>query len=444
MQTALTTDYSPATTFAQMDSKLVPLDGTLNIPSTNSSDLAISGNSSTASNLKVLDYAGWLTNPPIAQDSVSTSWVIKRKEVDDISVCFRIMSLGYKEAYYTKPTSPNLVNDKVPLNLSIEFGFRGIDDTSIFTNRVVRVTYEGIIDSAYATESGPYTLPKYEEIIDHFPNDTIDSLSKKYQRFIRVRKLDHESNSQRLKKQVMLYSITEIVKCPFSYPLSAMVRSRIDARTFAEVPSRTFNLRLKKILVPSNYYPLTTDGIDLRFNQDAEFVKNAAQRKKNTGLITTVQNTDYNFELYRGDWDGTFKLAWSDNPAWIVYDMLINPVYGIGTRLDDLSDIDIWSLYKIGRYCDGVDEEGIYEGVFDGSNGVEPRFSCNILMDSSANAFQRINEICTIFNGKAFGQMGVLVFTPIDLNQSLRILIIRMFMMVFLHMQMLQNLLTLM
>ena len=409
--TALTTDYSPADTqFAQMDSKLIPLDGSINITSTNSSDLALSGNSSNPSNLKVLDYAGWLTNPPIAQDSVATSWVIKRKEVDDITICFRIMSLGYKEAYYTKPTSPNLVNDKIPLNLSIEFGFRGIDDTSIFTNRVIKVVYEGIVQSPYATESGPYTLPKYEEIIDHFPNDTIDSLSKKHQRFIRVSKLDHESNSQRLRRRVMLYSVTEIVKCPFSYPLSAMVRTRIDARTFAQVPNRTFNLRLKKILVPSNYFPLTTDGIDIRFNQNAEFVKNSSQRRKKSGLIISVQNTDYDFQLYRGDWDGTFKLAWSDNPAWIIYDMLINPIYGIGTRLDDLNDIDIWSLYKIGRYCDSVDEEGFYEGVFDGSNGVEPRFSCNILMDSSANAFQRINEICTIFNGKAFWSNGGISF----------------------------------
>lgn len=409
--TALTTSYSPAdTTFAKMDSKLVPLDGSVNILSTDSSDIQLSGNSSNVNNLQVFDYAGWLTNPPIAQDEVATSWEIKRKEVDEISICLRILRLGYQETYYTKPTGPQVVNDKIPLNLSLEFGFRGIDDPSIFTNKIIRVTYEGIVRSTYATETGPHTLPKYEEIIDHFPNETIDSLSQKHKRFIRVRKLDHESNSQRLNRQVMLYSITEIVKCPFSYPLAAMVRSRIDARTFAQVPSRTYNLRLKKILVPSNYFPLTLNGIDLRFNQNAEFVRNAVQRIKNNNLTTDLQGVNYNFQLYQGDWDGTFKLAWSDNPAWIVYDMLINPTYGIGTRLDDLNDIDIWSLYKIGRYCDGVDEDGFYEGVFDGSNGVEPRFSCNLYLDGSANAFQRINEVCTIFNGKAFWSNGGISF----------------------------------
>ena len=77
------------------------------------------------------------------------------------------------------------------------------------------------------------------------------------------------------------------------------------------------------------------------------------------------------------NWDGTFKLGWTDNPAWIYYDLLINTRYGIGSYLRDVGIVDKWSLYEIGRYCDAVDDNGDFVGLSDGFGGLEPRFSCN-------------------------------------------------------------------
>jgi hypothetical protein len=102
-----------------------------------------------------------------------------------------------------------------------------------------------------------------------------------------------------------------------------------------------------------------------------------------------------NHDIYRGDWDGEFKIGWSDNPAWIIYDLMTNPVYGAVKNLDEIEDINIFDLYEIGRYCDSVDESGFFIGLDDGMGGLEPRHSCNMLLKGSFNAFEAINRICS-------------------------------------------------
>jgi len=103
--------------------------------------------------------------------------------------------------------------------------------------------------------------------------------------------------------------------------------------------------------------------------------------------------------IYNGAWDGTFKLGWSDNPAWILYDLMINPIYGVGNNLDDREDINIFNLYQIARYCDAVDDEGYFDGLPDSTRGLEPRFSCNLRIYESKNAFEVIGNIASIFRG---------------------------------------------
>ena len=104
-------------------------------------------------------------------------------------------------------------------------------------------------------------------------------------------------------------------------------------------------------------------------------------------------------QVYIGDWDGTFKLGWTDNPAWILYDLMVNPIYGIGNNIDDREDINIFNLYNIARYCDAVDSEGFFEGLPDSTNGLEPRFSCNLRISESKNAFETIGNLASIFRG---------------------------------------------
>ena len=114
--------------------------------------------------------------------------------------------------------------------------------------------------------------------------------------------------------------------------------------------------------------------------------------------------------IYDGDWDGTFKIGWTDNPVWIIYDLLTNQDYGIGNRLDDLRDIDIFQLYKIGRYCDAVDSTGKFVGLPDGFGGLEPRYSCNILLEEASNGFELIKELATSFQGMAYYADGKIRF----------------------------------
>jgi len=120
--------------------------------------------------------------------------------------------------------------------------------------------------------------------------------------------------------------------------------------------------------------------------------------------INTITDSEFEFgknkaQIYIGEWDGTFKLGWTDNPAWILYDLMINPIYGIGNNIDDREDINIFNLYSIARYCDAVDSEGLFDGVPDSTVGLEPRFSCNLRISEAKNAFETLGNLASVFRG---------------------------------------------
>ena len=107
-------------------------------------------------------------------------------------------------------------------------------------------------------------------------------------------------------------------------------------------------------------------------------------------------------------WDGTFKIEWSDNPAWVLYDLVTNKRYGLGQRLGDFG-ADKWALYQVAQYCDQL--------VPDGFGGKEPRFTCNAWLTEQRSAYDVINDICSIFrampiwNGR---QLTVVMDRPAD------------------------------
>ena len=117
-----------------------------------------------------------------------------------------------------------------------------------------------------------------------------------------------------------IQSITEVVNAPLSYPHSAIIATLIDARSFSRVPKRTFDLKLVKVNVPSNY--------------DAEN------------------------KAYSGNWTGEFALnkIWSNNPAWVFYDMVVNKRYGLAKYGFDRNAVDKWNLYSIVKYCEELVE----------------------------------------------------------------------------------------
>ena len=206
-------------------------------------------------------------------------------------------------------------------------------------------------------------------------------------RYIKVTKLSYETNSALLSKVVAVSKVTEIIDANLPYPFSAIVGTKLDSRSFGSIPKRSFDCKLKKVKVPSNYFP-TDRGIDKRYYETEEEFDNVSKENK---------------LIYKGDWNGSFHdtLQWTDNPAWILYDLLTNVRYGMGSHIN-INQINKWQLYKIGRFCDNVDNEGYFLGVTDGKGGKEPRFSCNIVFDKGQKIFDAINTIASLFRGRTF------------------------------------------
>lgn len=176
---------------------------------------------------------------------------------------------------------------------------------------------------------------------------------------VRVRRLTPDATTSNIQSTTNIASYTEIIDAKLRYPYTAVVGVTVDASQFSSIPSRAYDLKGRIVRVPSNYSPET--------------------------------------RTYAGTWDGTFKLAWTDNPAWIYYDLLINDRYGLGALIT-AAQVDRWSLYQIARYCD--------EPVADGKGGTEPRFACNVYLQTRADALQVLQDLASIFRGMAYWGAG--------------------------------------
>ncbi|WP_289328638.1 phage tail protein [Pseudomonas sp. 'CRE Jenny 4'] len=176
---------------------------------------------------------------------------------------------------------------------------------------------------------------------------------------LRVRRITPNSTSGAIADTTTVESSTEVIDAKLRYPGSALIGLQFDAAQFQSIPSRSFELRGRIIKVPSNYDP---------------------------------QN-----RVYSGVWDGTFKSAWTDNPAWIYYDLLLHQRYGLGHLLN-AGQVDKWELYRIGQYCD--------QPVSDGKGGTEPRFTCNLYLSVRADALKVLQDLATTFRGMSYWGAG--------------------------------------
>ena len=166
----------------------------------------------------------------------------------------------------------------------------------------------------------------------------------------------------------------------------------------------------------SQSYDIWARGIGrpIPYNLYYNYIRNLELPKRGKVVENKVDFfEDFNFEMapsginiYKGDWDGTFKTAWTDNPVWILYDLITNENYGLRSRIDDINDINIFNFYKIGRYCDAVDESGNFVGLSDGNGGLVPRYSFNAQIDTSENGFQILNYVAASFFGVVYWQNG--------------------------------------
>ncbi|MFP8968562.1 host specificity protein J, partial [Pokkaliibacter sp. CJK22405] len=169
---------------------------------------------------------------------------------------------------------------------------------------------------------------------------------------IRVSRVTADSSSSALRNDTHWSSYTRIIDAKLSYPDSALVALEVDSAQFGTtIPNRTYHIRGRKIAVPSNYDPET--------------------------------------RTYSGLWDGTFKTAYCNNPAWVFYDVATNVRFGAG-----IPQANKWSLYEIAQYCD--------ELVPDGLGGTEPRFVINAVIKSATEAYTLLNSLASVFRGMTY------------------------------------------
>ncbi|PST59623.1 host specificity protein J [Acinetobacter baumannii] len=172
---------------------------------------------------------------------------------------------------------------------------------------------------------------------------------------VRVRRLTPNTTSEYISDKMYIAAVTEVIDAKLRYPNTALLGLQYDAETFGNVAKVAIDAKGEILKVPTNYNPVTRQ--------------------------------------YVGMWDGTFKEAYSNNPAWIYYDICTVDRYALGDRLTPLM-VDKWSLYRLAQYCDQM--------VPDGLGGQEPRFTCNVYLQSAEGAFEILTKLAGVFRAITF------------------------------------------
>jgi hypothetical protein len=351
------------------------------------------------------------------------TYVVQNPNVTEVFVTLRIDSLfdTIETSHVDEPKARDFkAGDKLPaiMNVQIEVG-KMLSDGSLqpTASRTYRISaliegptlidignpinegteeqHSHIQDVTDLGEDADLSTPFYLPRINNYSDNNVYASPEK--RYVKVTKLSTETFSVLISKDLTFFKVTEIIPVNLTYPFSAIIGTKIDSKSFSAMPQRSFDARLKRVKIPVNYHPTEDTGPkkDKRYYDRKSEFDVASDTKK---------------QIYIGDWDGTLKEGWTDNPAWILYDLLVNTRYGLGQHIDS-TDINKWELYKIGRFCDSVDEEGFFEGVPDGRGGLEPRYSCNIVFNSDEKVFDSIQLISKLFRGHTFFRASEVSFT---------------------------------
>lgn len=188
---------------------------------------------------------------------------------------------------------------------------------------------------------------------------------------IRVSRVTPDADGVKVVDAFRVESYAEVIDAKFRYPLTAMLYVEFDSVLFQnQIPTISLKKKWKIIQVPRNYDPIN--------------------------------------RTYSGTWDGVFKWAWSNNPAWVLYDLIMNQRYGLDQRELGIP-VDKWSLYEVAQYCD--------ELVPDNRGGMEPRYLMDVVIQSQVEAFQLVRDICSAFRGMTFyngESLSIIVDKPRD------------------------------
>ncbi|MHA0901663.1 TipJ family phage tail tip protein [Enterobacter ludwigii] len=192
---------------------------------------------------------------------------------------------------------------------------------------------------------------------------------------IRLRKITSDANSAKIGDTMTLQSFTEVIDAKLRYPNTALLYIEFDSNQFnGSIPQISCEPRGRVIRVPDTYDPET--------------------------------------RTYSGTWTGTFKWAWTDNPAWIFYDLVVSDRFGLGDRLTT-ANIDKWTLYQVAQYCDQLVPDG------KGGSGTEPRYICNVYIQERNDAYTVLRDFAAIFRGMTYwgdDQIVTLADMPRDVD----------------------------
>lgn len=192
---------------------------------------------------------------------------------------------------------------------------------------------------------------------------------------LRLRKITADANSAKIGDTMTLQSFTEVIDAKLRYPNTALLYIEFDSSQFnGSIPQISCEPRGRVIRVPDTYDPET--------------------------------------RTYSGTWTGAFKWAWTDNPAWIFYDLVVTERFGLGDRLT-AANIDKWTLYQVAQYCDQMVPDG------KGGSGTEPRYTCNVYVQERNDAYTVLRDFAAIFRGMTYwggDQIVALADMPRDVD----------------------------
>ncbi|HCD1999016.1 TPA: host specificity protein J [Citrobacter farmeri] len=194
---------------------------------------------------------------------------------------------------------------------------------------------------------------------------------------VRLRKITADANSAKIGDAMTLQSYTEVIDAKLRYPNTALLYIEFDSSQFnGSIPQISCEPRGRVIRVPDNYNPET--------------------------------------RTYGGTWTGAFKWAWTDNPAWVFYDLVVTDRFGLGNRLT-AANIDKWTLYQVAQYCDQPVPDG------KGGSGTEPRYICNVYVQNRNEAYTVMRDFAAIFRGMTYwggDQIVALADMPRDIDYT--------------------------
>ena len=226
-----------------------------------------------------------------------------------------------------------------------------------------------------ATDGGTY-----QEVLNEAVSGKTTSLYERTRRInlprattgwlLRITRLTANQNNNKISDTMQIAGFTEVIDAKIRYPNTALLYIEFSAEQFRSIPAVTIECDGRKWQVPSNY--------------------------------------DTRSRTYTGVWDGTFKEAWTDNPVWHTYGITTNDRFGLGRRIKSWM-VDKWELYRISQYCDQL--------VPDGKGGMEPRFLCNLNLQSKADAWSLLRDISAIYRGMTYWAQGQ-VFTLSDMPRA--------------------------